>query len=51
MADTFRSAAREIEDLLRDAGCTHLSTQTLPPAPVACVLVASPGPDDLRLEY
>lgn len=38
-ADTSRSAAREIEDLLRDAGFTHLSTQTLPLSPpVACVL-------------
>src|SRR5215469_4442755 len=42
-ADTSRSAAREIEDLLRDAGFTHLSTQTLPLSPpVACVLAASP---------
>ena len=32
-ADTSRSAAREIEDLLGDAGFTHLSTQTLPSAP------------------
>lgn len=45
-ADTSRSAAREIEDLLRDAGFTHLSTQTLPlNPPVACVLAASPAPD------
>src|SRR5882757_3397798 len=29
-ADTSRNAAREIEGLLRDAGFTHLSTQTLP---------------------
>jgi SAM-dependent methyltransferase len=44
-AETSRSAAREIEDLLRDAGFTHLSTQTLPLSPpVACVLAASPGP-------
>ena len=44
-ADTSRSAAREIEDLLRGAGLTHLSTQTLPLSPaVACVLAASPGP-------
>src|SRR5215469_3668721 len=43
MADTSRSAAREIEDLLRDVGFTHLSTQTLPLSPpVACVLAASP---------
>ncbi len=44
-ADTSRSAAREIEDLLRGAGFTHLSTQTLRlTPPVACVLAASPGP-------
>jgi SAM-dependent methyltransferase len=43
--DTSRSAAREIEDLLRGAGFTHLSTQTLRLSPpVACVLAASPGP-------
>jgi SAM-dependent methyltransferase len=43
-ADTSRSAAREIENLLRDAGFTHLSTQTLALSPpVACVLAASPG--------
>jgi len=41
-ADTSRSAAREIEDLLRGAGFTHLDTQTLPLSPpVACVLAAS----------
>jgi SAM-dependent methyltransferase len=45
-ADTSRSAAREIEDLLRDAGFTHLSTQALPLSPpVACVLAANPAPD------
>ena len=44
-ADTSRSAARDIEDLLRGAGFTHLSTQTLALSPpVACVLAASPGP-------
>jgi SAM-dependent methyltransferase len=38
-ADTSRGAAREIEDLLSDAGLTRLSTQTLPLSPpVACVL-------------
>jgi len=43
-ADTSRSAAREIENLLREAGFTHLSTQTLPLSPpVACVLAATPG--------
>ena len=42
-ADTTRSAARDIENLLRDAGFTHLSTHTLPLSPpVACVLAASP---------
>ena len=41
-ADTSRSAAREIEDLLSDAGFTHLSTRILPLSPpVACVLAAS----------
>jgi len=41
-ADTSRSAAREIEDLLSGAGFTHLSTQILPLSPpVACVLAAS----------
>ena len=45
-ADTSRSAAHEIEDLLRAAGFTHLSTQTLPLSPpVACVLAARPAPD------
>jgi SAM-dependent methyltransferase len=44
-ADTSRSAGREIEDLLREAGFTHLSTQTLCLSPpVACVLAGSPGP-------
>jgi SAM-dependent methyltransferase len=44
-ADTSRSAARDIENLLRGAGFVHLSTQTLPLSPpVACVLAASPGP-------
>src|SRR5215472_1066273 len=43
-ADTSRSAAREIGNLLRQAGFTHLSTQTLPLSPpVACVLAATPG--------
>ena len=41
-ADTSRSAARDIENLLQGAGFTHLSTQTLPLSPpVACVLAAS----------
>jgi SAM-dependent methyltransferase len=44
-ADTSRSAARDIENLLQGAGFTHLSTQTLPLSPpVACVLAANPDP-------
>jgi SAM-dependent methyltransferase len=44
-AGTSRSAAAEIENLLRDAGFTHLSTETLPLSPpVACVLAVSPSP-------
>jgi ubiquinone/menaquinone biosynthesis C-methylase UbiE len=44
-ADTSRAAARHIADLLRDAGFTHLSTQTLPLSPpVACVIAVSPAP-------
>src|SRR5262249_12069816 len=43
-ADTSRSAARQIEDLLRGAGFTHLSTEILLLSPpVACVLATSPG--------
>jgi SAM-dependent methyltransferase len=43
-ADTSRSAAREVEDLLRDAGFTRMSTQTLPLSPpVICVLAVSPA--------
>jgi SAM-dependent methyltransferase len=38
-ADTSRRAARELTDLLTEAGFTHLSTRTLPlRPPVACVL-------------
>jgi SAM-dependent methyltransferase len=45
-ADTSRSAAREIEGLLTDAGFAHLSTETLAlNPPVVCVLAASPAPD------
>jgi ubiquinone/menaquinone biosynthesis C-methylase UbiE len=45
-ADTSRSAAGEIENLLRSAGFTPLSTETLPLSPpVICVLAAAPGPD------
>jgi SAM-dependent methyltransferase len=43
-ADTSRSAALEIENLLRGAGFTLLGTQALPLSPpVACVLAAGPG--------
>ncbi len=42
-ADTSRSAAREIEDLLRNAGFTPLSTQTLPLSPPVICVLASPG--------
>ena len=50
-ADTSRRAAREIEDLLTDAGFTQMSTQTLPLSPpVACVLAAIPGPATGRPE-
>ena len=42
-AGTSRSAADEIENLLRSAGFTHLSTETLPLSPpVICVLAAAP---------
>jgi SAM-dependent methyltransferase len=41
-ADTSRRAARELTDLLTEAGFTHLSTRTLPlRPPVACVLADS----------
>src|SRR5580693_4603444 len=41
-ADTSRGAARETEDLLRDAGFSQVSTQALPLSPpVICVLAAS----------
>jgi SAM-dependent methyltransferase len=44
-ADTSRRAARDIENLLTEAGFTEPSTQTLPlRPPVACVLAVSPGP-------
>jgi len=44
-ADTSRSAAREIENLLRDAGFTQMRTETLRLSPpVACVLAAGPAP-------
>jgi ubiquinone/menaquinone biosynthesis C-methylase UbiE len=43
-ADTARSAAGEIENLLRSAGFTRLRTEILPLSPpVACVLAASPA--------
>jgi SAM-dependent methyltransferase len=45
-AHTSRSAADEIENLLRVAGFTQMSAQTLPLSPpVICVLAAAPGPD------
>jgi SAM-dependent methyltransferase len=41
-ASTSRSAAAAIENLLRDAGFTHLGTETLPlNPPVVCALAAS----------
>jgi len=41
-ADTSRGAAHDIENLLKQAGFTQLSTETLPLSPpVACVLAAS----------
>ena len=40
-ADTSRSAADDVENLLRSAGFTQISTQTLPLSPpVVCVLAA-----------
>jgi SAM-dependent methyltransferase len=43
-AGTSRSAAEEIGNLLRSAGFTRMSTETLPLSPpVVCVLAASPG--------
>jgi SAM-dependent methyltransferase len=43
-AATSSSAAGEIENLLRGAGFTRMSTETLPLSPpVVCVLAASPG--------
>ena len=45
-AGTSRSAADEIESLLRGAGFTQMSTQTLPLSPpVICVLAAASAPD------
>jgi len=47
-ADTSRRAAREIEGLLRDAGFTQMSTETLRLSPpVACVLATTGGPDTM----
>jgi SAM-dependent methyltransferase len=44
-AGTSRSAAGEIEDLLRSVGFTQVTTETLRLSPpVVCVLAASPGP-------
>jgi SAM-dependent methyltransferase len=48
-AATARAAAGEIENLLRSAGFTRPSTETLALSPpVVCVLAASPGPDGRR---
>ena len=45
-ADTSRSAAREIENLLKEAGFTQIRTETLRLSPpVICVLAADPGPN------
>jgi SAM-dependent methyltransferase len=45
-ADTSRSAADGIENLLRGAGFTQMSTETLALSPpVVCVLAAASGPD------
>ena len=45
-AGTSRSAASEIENLLRSAGFTPMSTETLPLSPpVVCVLATATGPD------
>jgi SAM-dependent methyltransferase len=45
-AGTSRRAADEIENLLRSAGFTRMSTETLPLSPpVICVRAAAPGPD------
>ncbi|MGH3235129.1 MAG: class I SAM-dependent methyltransferase, partial [Streptosporangiaceae bacterium] len=45
-AGTSRSAAEEVENLLRSAGFRQMSTETLPLSPpVICVLAAAPGPD------
>lgn len=48
-AGTSRSAAHEIENLLRNAGFALMSTETLPLSPpVICVLATSPGSDANR---
>jgi SAM-dependent methyltransferase len=48
-AATSRGAAGEIEKLLRDAGFTQTTTETLALSPpVVCVLAAGPGPDASR---
>ncbi len=44
-ASTSRGAAREIEDLLRGAGFTHMTTETLDlDPPVVCVLAVGHSP-------
>ena len=48
-ARTSRSAAGEVENLLRSAGFTQMRTETLPLSPpVICVIAAAPGPDAKR---
>jgi hypothetical protein len=45
-AGTSRSAADEVQDLLRSAGFTQMRTETLSLSPpVICVLAAAPGSD------
>ena len=44
-ADTSRSAADEVENLLRSGGFTQMRTETLPLSPpVVCVIATVPGP-------
>jgi SAM-dependent methyltransferase len=51
-AATSRSAAEEIEDLLRSVGFTQMSTETLPLSPPAiCVLAAAPDPEANHAPY
>jgi SAM-dependent methyltransferase len=43
-ADTSRSAAREIGNLLREAGFTQMRTETLRLSPPVICVLAGPGP-------